>query len=107
MLDAVRADLAPAERAALAQKLEVWAAEHLTGRERAYLEQMLEDAADAANESASGYANVASALRESDEVTGYADGLTGTIAGSLGSYADALVREEVEYAEDVQAIDPE
>ena len=88
-----------AELAVFAQKLAAWAKD-LTPNEREFFEQMLADAADAANQDASGYANLSSLLHQDDEVAGYAGvspNLHSLIRLVVG-YADGVARAEAEYA---------
>lgn len=104
MVEETRVTLPPEELAALGLKLESWATGHLSPKERAFLEQMLADAADAANEDPSGYANLASVTRQDREVSGYAAG-SSPLSTAVLDYAQGLARDEVEAAADSLAID--
>ncbi|MGH2585795.1 MAG: hypothetical protein ACRDJE_12850, partial [Dehalococcoidia bacterium] len=83
------------ELAAFARKLDAWAGS-LTERERTFLEQMLADAADAANEDISGYANLSSIV--SDDVGGHSEisAVAGPVVGAVVGYARGLAGEEAE-----------
>ena len=95
MIDAERVAMTDAELAAFARKLDLWTAT-LLPRERTFLQQMLADAADAANEDISGYANL-STLVSDDDVTGYADfGPAGSAIGTVLDYAGGVSRAEAE-----------
>jgi hypothetical protein len=86
------------ELATFAQKMALWAKD-LSPKERTFLEQMLADAADAANQDASGYANLSSLLNQED-VEGYAGvspNLHSLIRLVVG-YADGIARAEADYA---------
>jgi hypothetical protein len=95
MVDQERMALTEDELTAFARKLDVWAGS-LTAREQAFLEQMLADAADAANEDISGYANLSSIV--SDDVGGYAgiSATAGPVVGAVVGYARGLAGEEAE-----------
>jgi hypothetical protein len=98
MTEESRVMVTEGELATFAQKLAMWAKD-LSPNERAFLEQMLADAADAANQDASGYANISSLLAQ-DDVGGYAGvspGLHSLIRLVVG-YADGIARAEAEYA---------
>ncbi len=89
-----RIAMTEAELSAFAQKLDAWA-QTLPGKERAFLQQMLADASDAANEDISGYANLSSLLN--DDVAGFADfGPGGSLIGSVVGYAEGVSRAEAE-----------
>ena len=97
MPDTNRAMLTEAQMAVFLQKLSAWSAT-LTAAERAFLEQMLADAADAANDDISGYINLSSLA--DDDATGYA--ALATDATPLGravvGYASGLARAETEFS---------
>ena len=97
MDDQERVALSEAELAAFAQRVDRWA-QSLSPRERAFLQQMLADAADAANEDVSGYANLTSLVQ--DEVAGFASGMFGpdSFIGTIVGYADGVARAEEDYA---------
>jgi hypothetical protein len=108
MVEGTRLSLAPEELAAFSVKLEGWAVESLSPRERAFLEQMLADAADAANEDPSGYPNLTSVVREDREVAAYAAGSeAGSLSGAVADYAAGWARQEEDAAADALAIDGE
>ena len=83
-LDEQQVLLEGAELAAFAQKLGAWTQSSLSARERIFLEQMLADAADAANQDVSGYVNLSSF--PSDDVAG-----STTFAAAVGSVIDSVV----------------
>ncbi len=87
MNDQTRVALDDSELAAFVQKLELWA-QGLPQKERAFLEQMLADAADAANDDASGFANLSSLV--GDDVGGYASLPGGVVRRSVAGYAGGL-----------------
>jgi hypothetical protein len=86
--------LTPGELVAFTGKLDAWA-QTLTPRERAFLEQLLADARDAAAEGASGYADVESAL-EADDVQGFAFFGQSPFAGLVAGYREGLAQAEAE-----------
>jgi hypothetical protein len=69
--------LSAEELTAFVTKLETFAA-GLPRKERAFLHQLIDDAADAANEDASGYAELSGVLQEDGNVSGYAMDPLGT-----------------------------
>lgn len=88
--------LSPEQLTAFCRKLETFAA-GLSDNERTFLHQMIDDAADAANEDASGYAELAGVLgQEEDEVSGYAMDVfgTGALSGSVIRYGTGVERDE-------------
>jgi hypothetical protein len=91
-MEDTRAVLTASELTAFVQKLEAWAVS-LPPKERAFLEQMVSDAADAANEDASGYVNLASVV-PSDEVSGYDLGLSGPLGSAVTTYAIGIMEGE-------------
>ena len=101
MVTETRIVLTTEELADLAQKLEGFASS-LPERERAFLEQMLTDASDAANEDPSGYANLNSVVDDDDEVSGYSMAMPGmgSVFGTVVGYAGGLARDEAETIDD-------
>jgi len=91
-----RVMLTEAELGAFTQKLALWAGS-LSGNEQAFLQQMLADAADAANEDVSGYVDLSS-LDQEDDVQGFGifPGASGALIGSISGYAQGLAREDAE-----------
>lgn len=80
------------ELASFARKLDRWA-QSLPDKERTFLAQMLADAADAANEEVSGYANLSSLAQ--DDVAGYVMGLN-SFVNTIAGYAEGVTRAEAE-----------
>jgi hypothetical protein len=96
MIEEERVALTVDELAEFVRKLDTWA-ESLPPRERAFLEQMLADAADAANQEASGYVNLSSLVI--DDVGGYTNVATGgAVVGAVIGYARGLANDEIETA---------
>lgn len=80
-----RVTLTDSELAAFGQKLDAWAST-LPDAERVFFQQILADAADAANDNASGFANLGSLM--SDDLGGFAQ-LSG-VSGSVVAYAQGI-----------------
>jgi hypothetical protein len=98
MTNDTRVTLTEAELQAFSRKLDAWAGS-LSAREQLFLQQMLADAADAANEDMSGYAFLPDG-EEDGEVQGYAFGMVAesSLGDSITTYAQGLTRAEEELA---------
>lgn len=89
-------DLSPEELSAFVVKLERFAG-GLSHGERVLLQQMIDDAADAATEDASGYAELSGVLQEDeDEISGYAMDAGGidSLGGAVFRYSHGVSRDE-------------
>ena len=95
--------LSASEAARLAHKLDAWM-QTLEPREVAFISQMLADAADAANEDASGYVELASVLDDGD-LEGHALGV-GPAYAAVTTYLTGIERGEAELADVSDLIQP-
>lgn len=94
MIQETRTVMSSGELASFASKLQNWMST-LTPKEAAFLQQMLADAADAANEDTSGHLNFDALEDDDDEVEGHAFG--GGTFNALSGYASGLAKAEAEY----------
>lgn len=85
MNQGTRVTLSDPELAIFSQKLDAWT-RGLSDPERRFFQQILADAADAANDDASGFANLGSIVGE--DVGGFAQ--IGEVSGSVVAYAQGI-----------------
>jgi hypothetical protein len=95
MVQETRTAMTPGELAAFSAKLQSWT-RTLTPKEAAFLQQMLDDAADAANEDTSGHINFDALGEDDDEVEGHAFG-DGKLFDVVAGYAAGVAKAEAEY----------
>jgi hypothetical protein len=95
MVSETRTVLSRGELASLARKLDAFI-QSLDPQEAEFVNQMLADAADAANEDASGYATL-STLADTDDVEAHAMGI-GPVFGALAGYSLGVQNAEDELA---------
>jgi hypothetical protein len=103
MVPQTRIALSREELASFARKLDGFI-RTLRPREAEFVNQMLADAADAANEDPSGYANLLAVVGDAD-VEGHALGV-GPAFAAVAGYAAGVEKEEAEL-DDIEAINGE